>query len=225
MENKVSVLIPAHNEEKNLENVINVLKNNNNDEIIDEIIVIDNASTDKTHEIAAKAGATVLKCVNQGKGYAMETGLEYAKNEIIVFLDADIDNYDKDLIKTLIKPIIYENADFVKSRFERKGGRITELVAKPLLDITFSNIYKFSQPLSGMIAGKREYFKKVKFEKDYGVDIGILLDMVMLGANIEEVHIGKINNDSQPWIKLEKMSKEVMTAILKRCKDYKGGNL
>ncbi len=224
MKNKVSVLIPARNEEKNIENVIKILKNNNS-EIIDEIIVIDNASTDNTNEIALKAGATVVKCINEGKGYAMEIGLEYAKNDIIVFLDADIDNYDKNLITNLVEPIIYRNVDFVKSRFERKGGRVTELVAKPLLNITFPNIYKFSQPLSGMIAGKKEYFKKLTFEKDYGVDIGILLDMITLHANIEEVYIGKINNDSQPWVKLEKMAKEVMSAILKRCKEYKGGNL
>ncbi len=224
MGSKVSILIPARNEEKNIENVINILKNDEF-EIIDEIIVIDNASTDKTNEIALKAGAKVLKCEKEGKGYAMEIGLEYAKNEIIVFLDADINNYDKNLIRTLVKPIIYENVDFVKSMFEREGGRVTELVAKPLLDITFPNIYKFSQPLSGMIAGKKEYFKKINFEKDYGVDIGILLDMIKLGANIAEVYIGKINNDSQPWIKLEKMSREVMTAILKRCKNMKGDNL
>lgn len=224
MGSKVSVLIPARNEEKNIESVINILKNDEL-EIIDEIIVIDNASTDKTNEIALKAGAKVLKCEKEGKGYAMEIGLEYAKNEIIVFLDADINNYDKNLIRTLVRPIIYENADFVKSMFEREGGRVTELVAKPLLDITFPNIYKFSQPLSGMIAGKKKYFRKINFEKDYGVDIGILLDMIKLGANITEVYIGKINNDSQPWIKLEKMSREVMTAILKRCKNAKGGNL
>ena len=161
MGSKVSILIPARNEEKNIENVINILKNDEF-EIIDEIIVIDNASTDKTNEIALKAGAKVLKCEKEGKGYAMEIGLEYAKNEIIVFLDADINNYDKNLIRTLVKPIIYENVDFVKSMFEREGGRVTELVAKPLLDITFPNIYKFSQPLSGMIAGKKEYFKKIK---------------------------------------------------------------
>lgn len=215
MANKVSVIIPAYNEEKNIVKVIKMLKNYKT-EIIDEIIVVDNASTDNTNKLATNTGVIVLKCDNRGKGYAMEMGLKYANNEIIVFLDADINNYTKNLVEVLTVPILNKNADFVKSMFERTGGRVTELVAKPLLDILFPDIYKFSQPLSGMIAGKKSYFEKIEFEKDYGVDIGILLDMINLGAKIEEVYIGKINNSSHSWLSLEKMSKEVMNAILKR---------
>lgn len=215
MTNKVSVIIPAYNEEKNIVKVVEMLKNDKSKNI-DEIIVVDNASTDNTNRLALDAGAIVLKCNNKGKGYAMEMGLKYASNEIIVFLDADINNYTNNLVETLTTPIIDENADFVKSMFERKGGRVTELVAKPLLDILFPNMYKFSQPLSGMIAGKKCYFEKIEFETDYGVDIGILLDMISLGANVEEVYIGKINNSSHSWLSLEKMSREVMNAILKR---------
>ena len=74
----------------------------------------------------------------------------------------------------------------------------------------------YSQPLSGMIAGKKDVFDNIEFEKDYGVDIGILLDVLKLGYDVKEVHIGKINNESQPWSSLEKMSIEVMAAILKR---------
>ena len=148
----------------------------------------------------------------------MEAGIKHAKNNILVFLDADIDNYSENLIDNLTKPILEEKADFVKSMFDRSGGRVTELVAKPLLEILFPEIYHFSQPLSGMIAGKKEFFEKLELEKDYGVDIGILLDMIEIGARIEEVHIGKIHNNSQPWLKLEKMSREVMAAIFKRVK-------
>jgi len=120
------------------------------------------------------------------------------------------------LIKSLSDPIINEEVDFVKSVFERTGGRVTELVAKPLLDILFPKIYKFSQPLSGMIAGRKSLLSKIEFEKDYGVDIGILLDMIQMNVKIKEVHIGKIRNKSQHWKNLEKMSREVMNAILKR---------
>jgi len=69
-----------------------------------------------------------------------------------------------------------------------------------------------------MIAGKKSLLSKIEFEKDYGVDIGILLDMIKMNANIKEVHIGKIKNHSQQWKNLEKMSREVMSAILKRIK-------
>ncbi len=108
------------------------------------------------------------------------------KNEIIVFLDADIENYRKDIIEILAKPLIEGKVDFVKSTFQRKGGRVTQLVAKPLLNILFPEMYKFSEPLSGMVTGKKSILERVKFEKDYGVDIGILLDMLNMKCTIEE---------------------------------------
>ena len=209
----VSVIIPAFNEQKNIKKVIRLVKKSEN---VDEIIVVDNNSTDATSMIAQKEGAKVVFCKEQGKGYAMEKGLQEAKNEILVFIDADINNYKKDVIEKLAEPILKEKAEFVKSLFERTGGRVTELVAKPLLDILFPEIYKFSQPLSGMIAGKKSLLSKIEFEKDYGVDIGILLDMIQMNVNIKEVHIGKIKNHSQQWRNLEKMSREVMNAIIKR---------
>ena len=210
---KLSVIIPAFNEQKNIKKVIRLVKNN---EDVNEIIVVDNNSTDATAILAEKEGAKVVFCKEQGKGYAMEKGLQEAQNEIVVFIDADINNYSKDVIEKLAEPIINGKAEFVKSLFERTGGRVTELVAKPLLDILFPEIYKFSQPLSGMIAGKKSILSKIEFEKDYGVDIGILLDMINMNIKIEEVHIGKIKNHSQKWRNLEKMSREVMNSIIKR---------
>ena len=210
---KISVIIPAFNEQKCIKKVVRLVKKNEN---VDEIIVVDNNSTDATAMLAEKEGAKVVFCKEQGKGYAMEKGLQESKNETVVFIDADINNYSKDVIQKLAEPILNDKADFVKSLFERTGGRVTELVAKPLLDILFPEIYKFSQPLSGMIAGKKSLLSKIEFEKDYGVDIGILLDMIQMDVKIEEIHIGKIRNQSQQWRNLEKMSREVMNAIIKR---------
>ena len=210
---KLSVIIPAFNEQKCIKKVVRLVKKNEN---VDEIIVVDNNSTDATAMFAEKEGAKVVFCKEQGKGYAMEKGLQEAKNETIVFIDADINNYSKDVIQKLAEPVANGEADFVKSLFERTGGRVTELVAKPLLDILFPEIHKFSQPLSGMIAGRKSVLSKIEFEKDYGVDIGILLDMIQMNARIKEIHIGKIRNQSQQWRNLEKMSREVMSAIIKR---------
>lgn len=207
MERKCTVIIPAYNEEKTIAKVVKLVKKNSSD-IVDQIIVVDNASTDNTGIKADAADATVIRCKNKGKGYAMEDGLIYAKNDVIAFLDADIDNYSKDLIHTLVNPIFNKRADFVKSMFEREGGRVTELVAKPLLEIKFPNMYKFSQPLSGMIAGRKEFFQKIQLEKGYGVDIGILLDMIKIGARVEEVSIGKINNNSKQLLMLKDMAKQ-----------------
>lgn len=213
MEAKISVIIPAHNEEKQIQRVIKTIRGK---DIVNQIIVVDNASTDRTQKLARQAGAEIVECPQKGKGYAMEKGLKCANNGIVVFIDGDIANYSKDLIYKLANPIINDEADFVKSMFERQGGRVTELVAKPMLDILFPDIYKFSQPLSGMIAAKKSLLDKIEFEKDYGVDIGILLDVIALGARVEEAHIGKLNNISQKWQALEEMSKQVMRAILKR---------
>ena len=210
---KISVILPALNEEKNIAKVLKNIKENNN---VDEIIVVDNNSTDNTGNIAREMGAKVILCKKRGKGYAMEAGLEVAQGDIVAFVDADICNYKKGFINLLTDPIVNKKADFVKSTFEREGGRVTELVAKPLIDITFPKLSKFDQPLSGIIAGKKRLLKKITFEKDYGVDIGILIDMYLNKAKIKQVNIGHITNDSQDWKSLIGMSKQVSGAILRR---------
>ncbi len=215
---KVSVIIPALNEEQSIGKVVDLVKKS---KFTDEIIVIDDNSEDNTVEEAKKHGAKVYISAVRGKGYSMKEGLHYAKNNIIVYLDGDIGNYEEDIVEKLAYPILYEEYDFVKSTFDREAGRVTELVAKPLLGILFPDLLIFSQPLSGMIAGKKEVFQKVNFENDYGVDIGILIDVFNIQARIKEVHIGKIENKSKPWQQLGKMSSEVAKAILKRAADRK----
>jgi len=216
---KITVIIPAYNEEGNLGQVIDEIKNSKN---LNEIIVVDNASTDKTAQIAQEHGTKVVFCKDKGKGYAMEKGLQYAKNEIVIFLDADVKNYVDNVVNVLAKPIIEDEIDFVKSTFNRiEGGKVTQLVTKPMLDILFPNMYKFSEPLSGMIAGKKSMLSELQFEKDYGVDIGILLDVIKLGAKVKEVNIGTIENLShicKTTETMQKMSTEIMRAILKRIK-------
>ena len=213
MEKKISIIIPAFNEQETISVVVDKVKNC---EGVSEVIVVDNLSADKTAEVALKAGAKVIECNVQGKGYAMEKGLELAENEIVVFLDADIPGYSEDIVCKLAKPILENDVDFVKSTFDREGGRVTELVAKPLLNLLFPDLPKFSQPLSGMIAGKKSILSKIVFEKDYGVDIGILLDIANMNCKIEEVMIGRLENKSKDWRALDKMATEVMKAILKR---------
>ena len=210
----ISVIIPAHNEEERVGNVIDKLRQTKSNI---EIIVVDNCSTDNTSNIALEKKVILAHCDNRGKGYAMETGLQYAKGNIIVFVDGDLEIFIDDLVTTMVTPIINNEADFTKSAFKREGGRVTELVVKPLLDLLYPNMYKFEQPLSGIIAGKKEIFEKIQFEKDYGVDIGILLDVLSLTSKVKEIHIGRIENNSQSWHALSDMAKEVAKAILKRC--------
>ena len=209
----ITVIIPAYNEEENIENVINVCKKTKQ---VDEIIVVNNLCTDRTEEIAKKEGAKVVFCNKQGKGYAMEEGIKNAKNNCIVFLDGDINDYVDNVVELLAEPILSGKADFVKANFDREHGRVTFLVAQPLLEILFPNMKKYNQPLSGMIKEKKEIFEKLTLEKDYGVDIGLLLDVTNMNLRIEEVYIGKIKNVSKDWRLLQTMCKEVMQAIIKR---------
>lgn len=209
----ISVIIPALNEEKTIRKVIQQAKRN---ELVSEIIVVDDQSTDNTIREARKESVKVITSTQIGKGDSMREGMMLAANEILVFLDADIPNYTEDIIEKLSRPLIDDQADFVKSYFERQAGRVTEILVKPLLEFFFPQLLKFRQPLSGMIAGKKSFFEKVEFENDYGVDIGLLIDMDKVNARIKEVCIGDIENDMQPLQALGRMAKQVAKAIFKR---------
>lgn len=218
----VSVIIPALNEEKTIAEVIKLVSNS---EIVSEILVIDDKSFDNTVKKARMPNVKIYTSPSVGKGASMRDGMLLAKNEVIVYLDADILTYPTDIINLLAGPILRDEADFVKSCFDRQAGRVTELVAKPLLNILFAPLSKFSQPLSGMVGVRKSFMKRIDIENDYGVDIGILIDMFSLGARITEVNIGYIENKMQSWEQLAKMSREVSRAILKRVKNIDDKNL
>lgn len=209
----VSVIIPAFNEAATIQKVIQIVKRS---ACVSEIIVIDDRSTDYTVQQARKENVKIYTSSKRGKGISMREGIELAQNDIIAFIDADITTYPDDVIERLASPVYSDKADFVKSYFERQAGRVTELVAKPLLGFLFPSISHFKQPLSGMISGKKVLFEKIIMEEDYGVDIGILIDMHLKGARITEVSLGYIENRMQSISQLAKMSKEVTAAILKR---------
>ena len=209
----LTVIIPVLNEEKTIGSVVRFCQQF---PLVTEIIVVDDKSEDNTVAIATAAGAQVIISQVRGKGISMKDGIAKATNELIIFLDGDIDPYPEDTITNLAAPLLTDEADFVKGSFARNAGRVTELVAKPLLNIFYPGLSHFSQPLSGMIAGKKSYFKKLDFFNDYGVDIGILIDMYLMKARVTEINIGYIENKSKPWQALGKMSKEVSRAIISK---------
>lgn len=211
----ITVIIPALNEEKTVAGVIQLALRTPG---VSEVIVVDDKSFDNTVDVSVKAGATVITSTKLGKGASMKDGVLCAGNEVLVFLDADITTYPEDVITLLATPILEEKADFCKSYFSRQAGRVTELVAKPLLSILYPDFPAFVQPLSGMIAGKKSFLRKPDFEEGYGVDIGLLIDMYQSGARISEVCIGHIENKMQPLEQLGKMSREVAAVILKKSK-------
>lgn len=218
----VSVIIPALNEEKTIRQVIGLVTSS---PVVDEILMIDDKSHDNTIKQSRLPKVRIYTSPIIGKGNSMRDGMLLAKNEVVVYLDADIVTYPANIAELLSRPILDDEADFVKSCFDRQAGRVTELVAKPLLSILFPELAKFSQPLSGMIGARKSLLKKIDFENDYGVDIGILLDMHAMGARIKEVNIGYIENRMQSWEQLAKMSREVSRSILKRAKSIEVNNL
>ncbi len=215
---RVSVVIPAYNEEETVGKVVKAAKRV---PFVDEVIVVDDGSEDRTAERAREAGAKVVSHPeNRGKGEAMKTGLERSSGDVIAFVDADIKNIRPEMIEKMIRPVLRDEADLVKTKFKRKAGRVTLLTAKPLLRFFFPEVSELEQPLSGQICAKRELLERVEFEPDYGVDIGIILDAVALGARIKEVDIGEIKHEMQPLERLHRMALQVVRTILDRAHRY-----
>lgn len=214
----VSLIIPAHNEEECVGHVVNAAKKVRE---IDEIIVVDDGSVDNTSKVAKKAGAkTIVLKQNRGKGYAMKMGAAQAKGEILLFLDADLKNISSNKIRKIIDPF-REMCDFVKTKFDRKSGRVTRLTAKPLLGHFFPEIEKnFEQPLSGQIGIKKELISKMQIEDDFGVEVGILIDAVQMGAKTKQVYFGRLYHDKRTLTDLDETARQVTRVILDRAAKY-----
>lgn len=214
---KVSVIVPAYNEEETVATVVKVIKSVS---YVDEVIVVNDGSSDNTVEEAEKAGAIVFSHEkNKGKGEALKTGYLKSDSDIVAFIDADIHNLTPKKVDAIIKPILEGKTDITKTKFARESGRVTELTAKPLLNFFFPEI-SFEQPLSGQFAAKREVLEKINFEPDYGVDVGIVLDADVQGISIKEVDIGEIEHDMSPLADLHLMANEVVRTIIDRANKY-----
>ena len=213
----VSIVIPAYNEEATVAKVVSVARKLS---YVDEVIVVDDGSTDRTVEEAENAGATVISHImNEGKGSAIKTGFKNSHGDIVAFIDADVSNFTSEKIDKIIRPILEDKTDITKTKFARESGRVTELTAKPLLGFFFPEL-NYEQPLSGQFAGKRSALNKIRFEKDYGVDVGIVLDADVHGIKILEVDIGDICHDMSPLADLNKMANEVVRTIIDRAVEY-----
>ena len=213
----VSIVIPAYNEEATVAEVVSVARKLS---YVDEVIVVDDGSTDRTVEEAESAGATVISHImNEGKGSAIKTGFKNSHGDIVAFIDADVSNFTSEKIDKIIRPILEDRTDITKTKFARESGRVTELTAKPLLGFFFPEL-NYEQPLSGQFAGKRSALNKIRFEKDYGVDVGIVLDADVHGIKILEVDIGDICHDMSPLADLNRMANEVVRTIIDRAVEY-----
>jgi phosphoserine phosphatase len=210
MRTGVTVVIPVLNEGKTINAVVQYALS---DPATAEVIVIDDSSIDDTAELAKAAGAQVITSSMLGKGGSMQDGTLAANFDFVVFLDGDLSGLKEHIISDMIAPLLNDSADFVKAKFGRGGGRVTELTAKPMLKVFFPEIAHFSQPLGGIIAVKTTLLKQLQFEAGYGVDVGLLIDASRKGARIVEVDIGSLEHDSQPLLDLTLMANEVSKTI------------
>ena len=181
-----------------------------------EVIVIDDGSIDGTPELALAAGAKVITSTMLGKGASMEDGMREARTDFVLYLDGDLRGLREDVIECMAEPLLRDEADFVKARFSREAGRVTVLTARPLLRTYFPEISHFEQPLSGVMAAKRSLLERLRFENDYGVDVGLFIDALFAKARLAEVDIGHLEHESHTLGELGEMATQVARTILER---------
>lgn len=206
--------------------------------LLDEVIVVDAASEDGTAQVARGRGATVLDesellpefgpC--RGKGDAMWRGVSAARGDLIVFCDADSANFHRGFVLGLLGPILTQpGVRLVKGAFDRplrltdrdlpdEGGRVTELVARPLLNLHFYELAGLDQPLAGEIAIDRSLFEQLHVPVGYGVEIAMLIDCLRIAGldAIAQSSLGTRHNRHQPLRALGQMSYEVLVAATSR---------
>jgi HAD superfamily phosphoserine phosphatase-like hydrolase len=213
----ITVIIPVLNESPTIGQIVKFAFQTPE---VTEVIVVDDGSIDGTPEKAAAEGARVITSTLLGKGASMSDGIWAASNEILVFLDGDLSSLDPQLIPRLTALLRTDEADFVKARFSRNSGRVTTLTARPLLQTFFPELNDIDQPLGGIISGRRSLFRKITLETDYGVDVGLLLDVHFAEARIAQADIGRIEHDSQHLDALADMARQVTRTILNRAALY-----
>jgi glucosyl-3-phosphoglycerate synthase len=204
---RTTLCLPARDEEATIGRIVEVAR-----ELVDEILVVDDGSSDRTAALAARAGARVVSTGGVGKGGAMRLGVEEAKGEVVAFCDADIRNFAPHFVTRLLAPLASGDDVFVKGFYRRDGGRVTELVARPLLRTLFPHLAHIRQPLAGECAARRTTFRRVAFEDGWGVDIGLVLDL----SPIVQVDLGERIHQSRPLHELVPQAEAVVRTMLGR---------
>ncbi|WP_326737777.1 glucosyl-3-phosphoglycerate synthase [Streptomyces sp. NBC_01022] len=190
----VSVVLPALNEAETVGDIVTTIRRELMEKVrlVDELVVIDSGSTDATTEVARRAGARVVHRdailprvpAAPGKGEVLWRSLLVTGGDIVCFIDADLKDFSADFVSGIVGPLLTDpDVQFVKAMYDRplgdtagQGGRVTELVARPLLNLHWPQLAGFVQPLGGEYAVRRSLLERLPFPVGYGVELGLLVD-------------------------------------------------
>lgn len=237
----VSVVLPALNEEATIGPIVSAIVSDlvgGPHPMVDELVVIDSGSTDDTAAVASAAGAHVVHVDEvlshlptvPGKGEALWRSLAATFGDVVVFVDADLLSFDSSHVTALLGPLLTDpSASLVKAMYERPldsgatvhaagGGRVTELVARPLLNLHWPQLSGFVQPLAGEYAGRRSLLERIPFATGYGVELAMLIDaeqLVGLDA-MAQVDLGERRHRHHDDARLGRMSAEIWQTALAR---------
>lgn len=236
----ISLALPALNEEETVGTVVKMMKKELMQKcpLLDEIVLIDSNSTDRTREMAKREGVPVYIHQNllnrlgskTGKGEALWKSLFVTHGDLIVWIDTDIVNIHPRFVYGILGPLLHNpEVQFVKGFYRRPlkvgqkiqaggGGRVTELTARPLLNLFYPELSGVVQPLSGEYAGRRKALERIPFFSGYGVETGLLIDMYeRYGLNaIAQVDLLERIHHNQSLEELSKMSFAIIQTVMRK---------
>jgi glucosyl-3-phosphoglycerate synthase len=229
---RISVCLPARDEASTVGAIVRRVVSSLVDEVplVDEVLVVDDGSRDATAAEAREAGARVVRRGPgdgpHGKGQALRRAVDEATGDVLVFLDADVRNFDTHFVVGLLGPVLTEpGTALVKATYRRPlagsdgpGGRVTELVARPLLARFFPELAGITQPLAGECAAPRAVLEAVPFADGYGVEVGLLIDVAARcgAASLAQVDLGERVHRNRPLDELAPQAAAVLDVVLDR---------
>ena len=246
---RISVALPTLNEEATVQRVIHAIRSRLVERIplVDELIVIDSRSEDRTRDIARAEGVPVYihdeilpeYGAYVGKGEALWKSLHVTTGDLVVWIDTDVSNTHPKFVYGIIGPLLMRpEIQFVKAFYQRPlnvggelqatgGGRVTELAARPILNLFFPELSGLVQPLSGEQGGRRTLLEQIPFFTGYGVETGLLIDTLQRAGldAIAQVDMKQRIHRNQSLLALSKMSFEILQVALRRVGEAHGERL